>query len=160
MYWGYDTRKNRKTRCTPAAAYNRSIQFFFVFFSRRFVVCRFCTSKRSFGYSAIEKPFFISYPKINPLRRIYFRRENKSKSRYDLFLNFFFNQKKTYRSVANRSLQLNPDTIFFLFLFLVVDKPIGAAPGCDYHLLKICVVAKRMVRTTINLVGTLHVCTS
>ncbi len=36
-------------------------------------------------------------------------------------------------------------------------KPIGAAPGRDYYLLKICVVAKRMVRTTISLVGTLHV---
>ncbi len=43
-----------------------------------------------------------------------------------------------------------------LYPFLV-NKPIGAAPGREYHLLKICVVAKRMVRTTINLVGTLHV---
>ncbi len=40
---------------------------------------------------------------------------------------------------------------------LIINKPIGAAPGRDYYLLKICVVAKRMVRTTINLVGTLHV---
>ncbi len=43
---------------------------------------------------------------------------------------------------------------------ILTYKPIGAAPGCDYYLLKICVVAKRLVRTTINLVGTLHVCTS
>jgi len=41
-----------------------------------------------------------------------------------------------------------------------LNKPIGAAPGREYHLLKIVVVAKRMVCTTINLVGTLHVCTS
>jgi hypothetical protein len=39
--------------------------------------------------------------------------------------------------------------------FLLSDEPIGAAPGRDYYL--ICVVATRMVRTTINLVGTLHV---
>ncbi len=39
--------------------------------------------------------------------------------------------------------------------FLDWNKPIGAAPGRDYYL--ICVVAKRMVSTTINLVGTLHV---
>ncbi len=38
---------------------------------------------------------------------------------------------------------------------IVHNKSIGAAPGCDYYL--ICVVAKRMVRTTINLVGTLHI---
>ncbi len=42
-----------------------------------------------------KRPFFISYPKINPLRWIYFRRENKSKSPYDLFLLLlFFNKKK------------------------------------------------------------------
>ena len=37
------------------------------------------------------------------------------------------------------------------------NKPIGAPPGRDYYL--ICVVAKKMVRTTINLVGTLQHCT-
>ena len=40
-------------------------------------------------------------------------------------------------------------------LNLSIHKTIGATPGRDYYL--ICVVAKRMVRTTINLVGTLHV---
>jgi len=33
------------------------------------------------------KMYFL-YPKINPLRWIYFRRENKTISRYDLFLTF------------------------------------------------------------------------
>ncbi len=43
---------------------------------------------------------------------------------------------------------------FFVSFYL--KKPIGAAPGRDYYL--ICVVAKRMVRTSINLVGTLQQC--
>ena len=62
--------------------------FFVCFFSRRFVVCRFCTSRRCFGYSAMKNQFYFLYPKINPLRWIYFWRENKSLSRYDLFLTF------------------------------------------------------------------------
>ena len=48
-------------------------------------------------------------------------------------------------------------TNFFCLNPLHNYKPIGAAPGRDYYLLKICVVAKRMVRTTTNLVDTLHV---
>ena len=55
-----------------AGAYNRPIQFFVVVFSCRFVVCRFCTSRRFFGYSAMKNQFYFLYPKINPLRWIYF----------------------------------------------------------------------------------------
>ncbi len=92
-------------------AYNQSIQFFFDIFSHRFVVCRFCTSKRSFGYSAMKKPFFILYPKINPLQRIYFRHENKSKSRYDFFLS-----KKIIVSVSCKQ-QLTTKSRYDLFFF-------------------------------------------
>ncbi len=42
-------------------------------------------------------------------------------------------------------------------MYIYPNKPIGAAPGCNYYL--ICVVAKKMVCTTINLVGTLQHCT-
>ncbi len=45
-----------------AGAYNRPIRFFFwCFFSRRFVVCRFCTSWRFFGYSAMKNQFHFLY---------------------------------------------------------------------------------------------------
>ena len=46
--------------------------FFGCFFSHRFVVCRFCTSRQYFGYSAMKNQFYFLYPKINPLRWIYF----------------------------------------------------------------------------------------
>ena len=44
----------------------------FGFFSHRFVVWRFCTSRQFFGYSAMKNQFYFLYPKINPLRWIYF----------------------------------------------------------------------------------------
>jgi hypothetical protein len=46
--------------------------FFLLFFSCRFVVCRFCTSRRCFGYSAMKNQFHFLYPKINPFWWIYF----------------------------------------------------------------------------------------
>ena len=99
--------------------------FFFDFFSRRFVVCRFCTSRQCFGYSVMKKPFYIPYPKINPLRWIYFWRENKSKSRYDLFLIFFFFNQKKIVSVSCKQ-QLTTKSRYDLFLIflhiLVVDS--------------------------------------
>ena len=36
----------------------------------------------------MKTKIYFLYPKINPLRWIYFRRENKTISRYDLFLTF------------------------------------------------------------------------
>ena len=59
-------------RC-HAGAYSLPIRFCFgCFFSRRFVVCRFCTSRQCFGYSEMKNQFLFMYPKINPLRRIIF----------------------------------------------------------------------------------------
>jgi hypothetical protein len=43
--------------------------------------------------------------------------------------------------------------------FFIPYKPIGAAPGCNYYLKYVYLVAKRMVRTTTNLVGIFTRCT-
>ena len=61
-----------KEGSTPyACAYYRPIRFFFFFFSSQICLCRFCTSRRFFGYSAMKNQFYFLYPKINPLRWIY-----------------------------------------------------------------------------------------
>jgi hypothetical protein len=67
----------------------RPIRFFFwLFFSRRFVACRFCTSRRFFGYSAMKNQFHFLYPKINPPDGFIFKLKINPFP-MDLFLPFF-----------------------------------------------------------------------
>ena len=67
-------KQNGRCKTRPkAGAYNFLIRFLLLlFFSRRFVVCRFCTSRWFFGYSAMKNQFYFLYPKINSLQWIYF----------------------------------------------------------------------------------------